>query len=303
MTRQATALEGLARLEAPAIWHPGEGAPPRDVYLSIGEATLLIQAPDGTPLTHWSLPALEREGRAMPARYRPGAAAEEAVEIAEPDMVEALDRVRAAVERGRPRAGRLRLGLVALALAGAVAAGALWLPGEIRARTAAALPPPLRADLGEALMVRLSAVTGPPCAAPLGLEALDRLRAAALPAWPGAVVVLRDMPAPALALPGGTLVLSEAALGRAEGPREAAGLLIAAAEAAREGAPLARLVSDLPLVAVIGLATSARVEPALLDAHARRLLAAPPPLAPAAPPGGPPTLDAAAWTSLRAICT
>ncbi len=325
-----TALEGLDRLEAPATWHPGGGEPPREVYLAIGKASLLIQSPDGEALAHWSLPAIRRDGSDLPAIYRPGRGAEETVEIAEVAMVDALERVRLAVERGRGGRGRLRAGMVVAVALVAGIAGAAFLPDALREHTVRTLPLQVREDLGDRLLDRVVTLTGPPCDAPLGLEALALLKGRVLPSLPVRIRVVRDLPMPALALPGGTLLLSEAVIADAAGPAVPAGHLVAAGLEIRDRAPLGRLAEDVPPATLVRLLATAELPEEELDAHLRRLLLRPPPLpeadrlrealgtaavewapfaAAAGLPPGPPTeappppvLDAATWARLKSIC-
>ena len=54
-----TALAQYRRLEAVGQWRESEGAPPREVIVSFGQATLVFSDPGSeAPLTHWSLPAI-----------------------------------------------------------------------------------------------------------------------------------------------------------------------------------------------------------------------------------------------------
>ncbi|MGC1262319.1 MAG: hypothetical protein WA873_16785, partial [Jannaschia helgolandensis] len=104
-----TAIDGLERLESPALWRPGAGQQRRDVYVAIGNAELVIQDSTGAALSHWSLPALVRRNPGeTPALYGPAAADDEELEIEETAMIAALDRVMSAVEKGRQRPGALR---------------------------------------------------------------------------------------------------------------------------------------------------------------------------------------------------
>ena len=79
-----TALAKYERLECDGLWRADKDAQRRDVVISFGNATLVIADNSGRPLTHWSLPALERRNPGeTPAIFVPGEDADETVEIAD----------------------------------------------------------------------------------------------------------------------------------------------------------------------------------------------------------------------------
>ena len=63
-----TALEKYVRLEALGRWRERAGDPPREVVVSLGNATLLLKDLDERPLGHWALAGVVRLG----ARRRGG---------------------------------------------------------------------------------------------------------------------------------------------------------------------------------------------------------------------------------------
>ena len=65
MAAKRTALTEYARLESGGLWKAGPDAQRREVVVSFGEATLVLSDTAGRPLTHWSLPAVER----LPSRH------------------------------------------------------------------------------------------------------------------------------------------------------------------------------------------------------------------------------------------
>lgn len=326
-----TALDGIERLEAPGLWRPAADAQRQDVYVAIGEAELVLQDRAGAPLTHWSLPALIRlNPGTMPASYAPSTASGEQLDIEEPEMSEALDRVIDAVERGRRKPGRIRRLTVGLVSGFAVGSLLMWLPGALRDHAANVMPAPARVEIGERMLTELTALTGPPCGTILGSEALATLKARVLPTTPARLTVLRDLPVPALALPGGLIVLSDAPLVERDDPDVTAGHVLAAALAARDMPPLDRFLGGLSALQLGRLLASGEVTDEAITTHVEQLLLAEPtppdtvilrpafaaaglawsPYAEAAelPLGEPPTspplpaLDDTAWQSLRGIC-
>ena len=104
---RSTALRQFQRLEAPGSWRPAPNAQLREVVVSIGEATLILSDPKSdAPLTHWSLPAIQRVNPgATPAVYTPVTTAEDAgyetLEIDDRWMIDAINRVQAAIAISR----------------------------------------------------------------------------------------------------------------------------------------------------------------------------------------------------------
>ena len=130
--RDVTVLAKYQRLESEGIWRFDETEQRRDIIVSIGKATITISAANGTALTHWSLPAIERlNPGAMPALYRPGPESSEVLELADEEMVRAVDRVLGSLHRrqgSRPPLRRYGVPVLALAL---IAAMVVWLPDAI----------------------------------------------------------------------------------------------------------------------------------------------------------------------------
>ncbi len=327
-----TAIDGLERLETTGLWRGEAGAERVAVYVSIGEAELVVQDRSGSALSHWSLPALVRlNGDGMPARYAPARGADEELEIAEPEMVAALDRVMEAVEKGRRRPGALRGLLIGLVAGFAFGLLLLWLPGAMRLHAETFISGAQRTDIGARMLAELAAPRGSgPCGSLTGTEALATLRARVLPTMPVRIEVLRALPQPALALPGGLIVLSDSTLVGQDDPNVTAGHVLATAMESRQTAPLRRLLEGLGPISLLRLMASGEVTDASLAAHVESLLGAPPPHLPTAtlrsgfdvarldwapfaadaglPPGTPtpsemrPALDDTAWQSLREIC-
>ena len=327
-----TALDGLDRLEAPALWRSGAEAPPRAVHVAVGKAELVMQDADGAALTHWSLPALERRNPgAMPARYGPGPNAAEELEVEEPAMVEALDRVVAAVAHSRRRPGALRRAGLGLALAAGLAVAAILLPDAVREHARDVMPAAQREAIGARMLDALAARAGPVCATRAGTEALATLRARILPSQPWRIAVLRDLPVPALALPGGLVALSGRSLETRDDPDVAAGHVLAAALGARARPPAADLLDGIGPPGLVRLLASGRVDDRPLAVRAEAMLGTPPPLpsddalragfdaarlawspwaaatgrspGPAALSEMPPALPDTAWQALREICS
>lgn len=225
-----TALTRYRKLESRGLWRDLPEAQRREVVVNLGDSTLILTDPrSDTALTHWSLPAVTRlNPGTSPAIFSPGPDASETLEIDDPDMIAALETLHNAIERARPRSGRLRSVVMGVALTGVLAAGVFWLPDAIIAHTATVLPPVTRRDIGAQALADLARLGGTPCAEPAGTAALDRLstRLFGTEDRPE-LLVLREGLTGATHLPGNRIVLSEELLAVSDGPEVAAGFILA----------------------------------------------------------------------------
>ncbi|MDJ0639612.1 MAG: hypothetical protein QNJ20_12300 [Paracoccaceae bacterium] len=248
-----TVLKEYQRLEAEAIWRATPDAQRRDVVVSIGKATITIAAPNGTALTHWSLPAMIRLNPGeTPALFGPGDDVE-TLEIAEPEMIAAIDRVLAAIQRRStttPWAWRLgRWGLLAAGLAAAI----YWLPGAITAYTASLVPESARVQIGADLLAETQRVAGQPCQSPGGDRALEALAARLFPDGGTRLIVLPSTLEGTAHLPDGSLLVSHKLVEDFETPEVLAGFALAEKLRASTSDPMARLLEASPFRAALAL--------------------------------------------------
>ncbi|PTW49525.1 hypothetical protein [Rhodovulum kholense] len=271
-----TALKKFQRLESPGLWRESPTAQRRDVILSFGDASLVVSDSAERVLTHWSLAALERLNPGqLPALYSPGADSGETLEIDDDLMVEALETVRRAIGRARPRPGRLRIWIVAGTLAGLAALAVFWLPGALVRQTVAVAPPEVRAEIGQALLARMADAAGTPCDRPGGQRALDRLAARLLPGTARTVRVLPGGLPRALHLPGGVILLNRALVEDYEDVAAVAGFILAEDARAARSDPLADLLRAAGPLATFRLLTTGTLPDRALSAYAHDVLVAP----------------------------
>ena len=150
-----TALQKYQRIEATGLWRSTPQAQRREVIVSIGDATLVITDTKEQPLTHWSLAAVERANPGMlPATYHPDGDPDETLELGEDEaeMIGAIEELRQAINRGRPKPGRLRLTILGGVVACVAVFSVLWLPGAMRNHAVQVVPQAKRLDLGERLL-------------------------------------------------------------------------------------------------------------------------------------------------------
>ncbi len=278
-----TALKKYQRLEAPGVWRATPEAQRLNVAVSIGDATLTLTDLSDRPLAHWSLPAVQRLNPGeTPALYAPSAdpGEPETLEIDEPEMIDAIDTVRRAIERGRPRAGRLRLFVGAAVLAAAALLAVFWLPEALVRHTVSVLPQAVRDDLGDQLLDRMVRVAGRPCANSAGQVALDRLAGRVLgEAGSGRVYVFASGLGGAQHLPGRIILLDRAQIEDFETPDVAAGYILAERQRAAARDPMVDLLDHAGPFATARLLTTGALPESLLDAYGEVLfMRAPAPL-------------------------
>ena len=221
-----TALSQYTRLEATALWRATPESQRREVVLSLGDATLVIKDTTDQALGHWSLAAVERANPGtLPAIYHPDGDTGETLEIGEDEteIIDAIEKLRRAITRARPRPGRLRwLGMI-LSVAVVAAIAVFWLPGALQDHTLRVVPKVKRAQIGAALLKRIERVSGEMCSDSDAQEALALL---SLRLKAGTLGVLPNMTRPSLHLPGGLVVLNRSVIEDHEEPDVAAGFVL-----------------------------------------------------------------------------
>lgn len=277
-----TALTKYARLESGGIWRAGAEAQRRDVVVSFGDATLVIADTAGRPLTHWSLPAVERQNPGTrPAIFAPDVEGSETLEIEDDTMIDAVETVRRTLLRSRPRPGRLRWLGLGLSAAAVAALAVFWLPGAVTRQTLDVVPMAKRSEIGATLLGHVQALTGPSCRSPLGRQALSRLGARVLgEGFTGQIVVLPSVIPPAVYLPGGIIALNRAVVEDPEDPAVAAGHVINAAATTRVMDPLEPILRQAGLRVTLRLLTTGDLPEEVLRAYAEVLVASPAPHVP-----------------------
>ena len=270
-----TALDRYVRLEATGLWRESREAPPREVIVSFGNATLTLKDLADAPLGHWALAgvaALRREGTATV--YSMTADGAETLEIGDPAMTAAI----AAVTRADllPRRRRRRFPFAPLLLLAALGAAAWAARDVLRPDPSLLVPPARAAEIGDRMLVTLVEQHGRPCSGAAGTAALARLAERLAPTAPPRLLIMPLGGVPSAALPGGTILL-DASL--ATGPAEA--LAGWAALALARNPPRALLAGAGPVAGARYLLSGAFDDAAI--AHAAEAALVPPSAAEAGP--------------------
>ncbi len=273
-----TALTEFSRLESGGLWRSQPGAQRRDVTVSFGDATLVISDTAGRPLTHWSLPAVQRVNAGeRPAIFTPASDAVETLEISDDFMIDAMEKVRKTVKRRRAKPGRLRNAGILAVLAGIVGLGVFWLPDALIRQAGAVVPTVKRAEIGATLLGHIQRLTGQTCRSPLGAQALAKLHTRALGVDAvGQVFVVPSGPETAIYLPGGLIVMNRDLIEDTEDASVVAGHIISAAAQVRIQDPLAALLQETGISTTFTLLTTGDIQPEILRTYAETLFANPP---------------------------
>ncbi|WOI56603.1 hypothetical protein [Palleronia sp. LCG004] len=269
-------LRGYERLEASGLWTEAPGTDPRDVIVSLGDATISITDMSERPLTHWSLPATERQNPGeMPAIFAPGPDAAETLELDDTDMIEAIETVHRVIARHRPRHGWVRSAILGVILAALLAGGVLWLPGALVRHAASVAPPAVRADTGLRLLREITLIEGEPCQAEAARQPLAELSRRVLGPGGGQIVVLPDGPRTAEHLPGNIVLLDRTLVEDSDGPEAVAGYVVAELARAEAVDPIARLLEHAGPGAAVNLLTRGEIPDIALADYAQSLLSEP----------------------------
>lgn len=273
-----TALTEYERLEASALWRPEGETQKREVLVSLGDATLVISDFAGTPLAHWSLPAIERINgtNEKKALYSPDPDTDERLEVDDSTLIEGIARIRSALERGRYHPGRLRGMVIGAALAGGVALGVFWLPNALIRQAVSIVPDVTRVEIGAQLLDRMQRLSGRPCVTERSAQALEHLNSRLRAVAGGRLVVVESGVPTTQHLPGRIVLLNRALVEDFDDPAVPAGFALAEMERARQHDPLERLLKQSGLMATLRLLTTGHIDPETLDAHTEDLLTAPP---------------------------
>lgn len=279
-----TALKEYERLEASGLWRARPDDQRREVIVSVGEASLTISDLREQVLTHWSLATVTRANKGQrPAVYHPDGDPGETLELAadEDAMIDAIERVRSAIERRRPRPGRLRL-YISLGLVATVALAAVfWLPGALTRHTLRVLPEVKRVEIADALMTELARVSGPPCLQRNAQRALGAF-SQRLTGRPDRVIVVPGGVVGSAHLPDGTILLNRALVEDWEQPEVPAGFVLVELQRMATTDPMEEFLIQAGLWASLRLLTTGALPAEALRRQAERLLTEPGRTVPAA---------------------
>lgn len=274
-----TALKKFERLEATGLWRPNIAEQRREVVVSLGDATLTITDIPGRVLAHWSLAAIVRlNGTALPAIFHPDGDPEETLELdaSEAVMIDGIERLLKAIDRRRPRPGKLRLILGIAVVATVATATVLWVPGALQNYAVQVVPAVKRAEIGVALLGHMARVTGQPCMTTDARPPLRKLAGRVLgPNRTDSVIVLRSGVQQSTHLPGGIVLLNKSIIEDYEDPGVAAGFILSQDTKAKANDPLKDLLDHTGPIAAVQLITTGQLPDTALAGYAEYMLTVP----------------------------
>lgn len=268
-----TALDRYVRLESGGLWRSDADAQRRDVVISFGDATLVIADGAGRPLAHWSLPALNRlNPDETPAIYAPDEDAGEIIEIADKTMIAAIEEIRAALAKGRPKPGKLRHWITGFIILTSLLLAVFWLPGALTRQTLAVVPFPKRVEIGATMLGYMQAQNGAACREPRATQAAARLAQRLFgPDTTTQIVVLPKLAQGAVALPGRLIVLDYGLLRTSDDPAAVAGFALASLAAVIHMDPLEDVLQQAGLGVTFRLLTTGDIPAEILQETAQSI--------------------------------
>ncbi|MEM9523890.1 MAG: hypothetical protein AAF982_07825 [Pseudomonadota bacterium] len=268
-------MTAYQRLESMGLWHAAPGAPRRDVLVSFGKATLIVSDHDETALTHWSLAAVRRLNPGEhPALYSPGDEAFETLVIDDPLMIDAIEQVRRAIRRRRPRSNRLGLFFIFSFVLTITLFAAFILPDAVLRHTLSVVPAVKRASIGQELLTHVERHAGRVCDNPYGQAALAKLQLRLDLERSSRLLVMPGPMREALTLPGRFVLLNRSLVEDFEGADAMAGYVLFEIAAADASDPLERMLGNLGLISTLRLLTTGRVSDRDLAEYAKTVLSA-----------------------------
>ena len=273
-----TALSEYERLESGGLWRADADAQRREVTVSFGNATLVVADMADRPLTHWSLPAVTRQNPgARPAIFSPDVDGLETLEIDDDLMIDAIEKVRVSLAKGRAQPGKLRQVATIATVAGALALAVFWLPDALTRQTMSVMPQTKRAEIGAGVLGHVQRLTGPRCRNAAAEAVLDKLFTRLLGRdASGQIVVLPTLRKQATTFPGGIIAIDHGVIKAADDPAVVAGYILAAASDRQLSDPMEAVLQSVGLRVTLGLLTTGEISQDSLTAYARTAVEAAP---------------------------
>ncbi len=266
-----TALTQYDRIEGSALWREHATEQRRDVIVSLGDATLIITDTKERPLAHWSLAAVHRVNPGkLPAIFAPDGDSEETIELnaTEHVMIDAIETLCAAIERRRPKPGRVRTASFLGILLVMVLLLLVWMPIAVRDYTLRVLPKVTRQEIGTQIVGLMQPYTGAYCFSPLSKAAQKTIQSAIL----GPDATLRIVPQGVqgvIGLPGGTFLADKSLVEDYEDPDVFAGFLLAEKTRLATLDPMQAVLKSAGVIATFQLLTTGKLDDAALLDYAK----------------------------------
>lgn len=269
-----TALTQYDRIEASGLWRETSEDQKRDVIVSLGDATLIVTDLKERPLAHWSLSAVERLNPGqLPALFSPDGDSEETIELGATEhvMIDAIETLCRAIERRRPKPGRVRTASFVGIFSVMLLLMLVWMPVAVRDYTLRVLPNVTRIEIGQQIARLMTPYTGPECFSPLSNTAQKTLSSRVL----GTSATLKIVPQGVdrvVVLPGQLFLVDRRLVEDYEDPDVLAGFLIAEKIRVSDTDILQDVLRSAGVIATFQLLTTGKIADDALGGYARARL-------------------------------
>jgi hypothetical protein len=268
-----TALEKFDRLESLGLWKESETSQKKEVIVSFGKASLVLSDNHDTPLTHWSLGAVEiRETGDERVLYAPDKTGFETLEITDPTMNRAIAKIRKAIRKPKSHRGRIRLLSTALITLCLCLLGIFWFPAALTDYTAQIISEAKAREIGARLMPHINQYAGPPCQA-TGTDFVIRKLEDRLMETSHNTLFITDMGARySTHLPGGIILANRSLVEGFSGPEVLAGFVLMERALQKQHPAIRALFSQAGPIATLSFLVNGDINDAVLGAFAKNLM-------------------------------
>lgn len=268
-----TALDQYERLEATGLWRENKTSQKIEVLISFGNASLILSDFTGSPLSHWSLPAILRLNKGKsPAIYSPNSSGIETLEIEDNAMILAIEEVSKSISSRQPKTGRLRILTFLTTLIVISLLAIFWLPNILVQHTSSLVYTEQRKQIGFRLIEHVSKLIGSNCSSDKEISPLNKLSNRLFPNSGVTIYVFSDGIKTATHIPGKFILLNRSVVEDFETPEVVAGYLIIEKLKSDTNDPIEKLLSFVGTRAVLKFLTTGRLDDVTLEQYAKHIL-------------------------------
>ena len=268
-----TALEKFDRLESTGLWRETSESQSVEVLITFGNSSLILSDFTGSPLTHWSLPAIVRiNPTKRPAVFSPNLSDAEKIEIEDSTMINAIEEVRKSIKSRQPKPGKLRALTLLASLIVIIALLIFWLPNVLTKHTSGLVYAEQRTQIGRLLLNEISKLSGPPCETKSGTNTLSNFEKRLFPDNDIKVLVFSRGIKTSTHLPGKFILLDSKTVEDFEVPEVAAGFAVVEKIKLDNQDPIEKLLLFSGTRVVLKFLTTGKLNQITLEEYARYLL-------------------------------
>jgi hypothetical protein len=269
-----TALDKFDRLESLGLWKETQSSQKKEVVVSFGKASLVLSHND-TPLTHWSLSAVEvSTADDVSVIYSPDKNGFETLEINDPTMNRAIAKVQKEIRKPRSHRGRIRLLSIGLIIISFCLLVTFWLPTALAQYTASAVTDAKAREIGATLMPHINQYAGQPCRTNTSSFVIRKLEDR-LVSGNNTLFIANLGARYSTHLPGGIILTNRTLVEDFEGPEVLAGFVLMENALQKHDPALKKLFLSAGPIATISFLVSGNIEVDILAKFAKNQITAP----------------------------